>query len=115
MAMSGPSDGDVSSLAAQLGTSLGEIRFPLSPAEYARLRERVLAYVDATKRLGWPPERIIVEVKQIVADAGLGSSWRRTPTGRPLTGVDSLRVDMVNWCIHHFYASHDGPNAPAEN
>lgn len=112
--MSGPSDGDVSWLAAQLGTSLGEIRFPLSPAEYATLRRRVLAYVDATKGLGWPPERIIVEVKQIVADAGLGSSWRRTPTGRPLTAVDSLRVDMVNWCIHHFYAPHDGSGGPGE-
>jgi hypothetical protein len=113
--MSGSSEGDVSSLATQLGTSLGEIRFPLSPADYAGLRERVLAYVDATKRLGWPPERIIVEVKQIVADAGLGSSWRRTPTGRPLTAVDSLRADVVNWCIHHFYASHDGPGGRAAN
>ena len=107
-AMSSPTDGDVWSLAALLSASLGEVRFPLAPADYAGLREQVRAYVDTTKRLGWPPERIIVEVKQLAADAGLGSSWRRSQTARSAVGVDSLRVELVNWCIHCFYASDDG-------
>jgi hypothetical protein len=67
------------------------------------LRARVCAVVDELKAADWPPERVIVAVKQVADDAGLHSSRRLLSATDPLTERDAALVHMVRWSIEHYY------------
>ena len=68
-----------------------------------RLRQQVCAMVDELKSGGWPPERVIVAVKQVADDAGLHPSRGVLSTLSPLTDRDAMLVNMVRWCIEQYY------------
>jgi len=72
------------------------------------LQESVCAVVDELKDAGWPPERVIVAVKQVADDAGLHSSRNVLSASAPLTERDVALVHMVRWCIERYYGV-DGP------
>ena len=72
----------------------------------ARLRaihERVCPVVDDLKAAGWPPERIIVALKQIADDVGLNTSRRLLVASTPLQEHDAVVVGIVRWCIERYY------------
>src|SRR5947209_631295 len=67
------------------------------------LHEGVCAVVDDLKAAGWPPERVIIAVKQIAEDAGL-SPWRDLPSIQPpFKERDALLIHMVRWCTERYY------------
>ena len=84
------------------------MEFPLSPGTRAEVYARVCEYVDAAKALGWPPERVIVDVKRVARDAGLRMTGNAFRSGFRPTGVDLLLGDMVGWCIHRYYGRAEG-------
>jgi hypothetical protein len=94
-------DADASPLATKLEGQLSRLEFPLSPATRAAVRECVCEYVDSAKAQGWPPERIIVEIKHIAAHVGFRSVLATAPRRR---SSDLLLGDMVGWCIRRYYA-----------
>jgi hypothetical protein len=75
------------------------------PGTEARLEVQWLVwrFVDDRKAAGWPPERVIIAVKQIARAAGIQPSSFIADPVAPLTGVDGFLVDMVGWCIHRYY------------
>ncbi len=77
-------------------------------AHMKAFQERVCAVVDELKGAGWPPERVIVAVKQVANDAGLHSSRSVLSASAPLTERDVALVHMVRWCIERYYGV-DGP------
>jgi len=60
-------------------------------------------FVDDRKAAGWPPERVIVAVKQIAREAGLSPSTTVIVGGAKLTATDSFLVELVGWCIHRYF------------
>lgn len=80
--------------------------YPLNDTRATRdaLRHDVYAYVDELRGHGWPPERVIVTVKQIARDAGvrkrgtLAASVSTEARGR-------LLVEIVGWCVERYYVS----------
>ena len=67
------------------------------------IRARVGGVVDDLKAAGWPPERVIIAVKQIAADAGLSPSRSVLSATLPLNEYDAAIVNMVRWCIEQYY------------
>jgi hypothetical protein len=64
---------------------------PLEPSEGNVLRERVCAVVDEMKAAGQPPERIVVAIKRIGQEAGLGGF------------DDRLAQRLIRWCLERYY------------
>ena len=64
------------------------------------LQGAVCAYPDEAKRLGWPVERVIIEIKRFsgVED---GLRFRSDPFDR----AEGQRVveRVVTWCVEHYY------------
>jgi hypothetical protein len=91
------------------GTALQErlalLRMPPDITTELEVRELVWTFVDNRKAAGWPPERIIVAIKQIVRDAGLHASTMVAKRGGRLTSVDDLLDEMVGWCIHRYFGN----------
>jgi hypothetical protein len=102
--MPSPYTGDASSLETKLERHLSRMQFPLSSGTRADLYACVCEYVDAAKALGWPPERVLIDVKRIARDAGLRMTRNALRCGYRPTGVDLLLGDMVGWCIKRYYA-----------
>ena len=69
------------------------------------LKEHVCAVVDELKAQGWPIESIIIWMKEIAAEAGLGS--HRFRPRQP----DSIIEDVVKWCIERYYDAAVGGSA----
>jgi hypothetical protein len=69
---------------------------------HAEIRRHVSAVADDLKAAGFPPERAAVAVKQIAFDAGM-SPTRGVLSRHPLIEQDAIIVDMVRWCIEHYY------------
>jgi hypothetical protein len=67
------------------------------------MHQRVCAMVDELKAAGWPPERVIVAVKQVADDAGLRPSRGVLSAKNALTEQDTAVVYMVRWCIEQYY------------
>lgn len=67
------------------------------------LHDEVCAVVDELKAAGWPPERVLVAVKQIADEAGLRPSAAVLSASRPLTDRDTKLVQIVQWCIERYY------------
>jgi hypothetical protein len=69
------------------------------------LQRHVCDFVDDRKAAGWPPERVIIAVKQIAREAGLRPSTAIASKYVTLTNQDNFLVELVGWCIHRYYAS----------
>ena len=67
-------------------------------ADLEALRPRLLAAVDELKAMGWPIERIIVRVKEVIDEAGLPT---RSPSDRH--GRDLLKSEAVRLCIERYF------------
>jgi hypothetical protein len=90
-------------IAGALQASLVEISFPLTAPVEREIQRQVYDYADELKRLGQPPERVIVAVKRVANEAGVRSTSRIVPSPALLEGKDKLLVDMVGWCIERYY------------
>ena len=88
---------------ASLRQALSGLPGTLNAEAKARLRERVDAYVDETRALGWPIERVIVALKQIAAEAGLRSSTDVLRVKGGLEARDALLLDVVRWCVERYF------------
>ena len=80
------------------------MRAPESRPDDKALRDEICAVVDEMKAAGWPPERTIIAVKQIAADAGLMESRALlTLSNNQLDARDALMVKVVRWTIESYY------------
>jgi hypothetical protein len=64
------------------------------------LRTAVCDYADEAKNLGWPVERVIIEIKRI-AEIEEGPLYRPEPFDR-LQG-QRIVERVVTWCVEHYY------------
>jgi hypothetical protein len=67
------------------------------------LRAQVVAVVDEFRALDWPPERIVIAVKEIASDAGLRPSPNFPKGATSPTDQDDLLSRIVSWCITRYY------------
>lgn len=67
------------------------------------LRAQVCAAVDDLHDLGWPPERVIIAIKQLAGEAGLRPSRSFLSVSRELEWSDALLARIVRWCIEQYY------------
>ena len=81
-----------------LRSYVGTLQLPLSAHVRPRLRQRVCRYVDALKGDGTPPERVIVQVKDLVRE-----SADVPPIERHIDEFNRLVVDVIGWCIERYY------------
>lgn len=81
---------------------LKTLHFPMRGRARAGLRLLVAQYVDELKRRDLPPERVIVQLKALAREAGIGQTENSHPE---LNAADSdkLVVEMVEWCIERYY------------
>ena len=70
---------------------------------HASLRGRVCDAVDELRAAGWPPERVIVAMKQVAADAGLHPSRTLYVVTERVHDKDVLLVDMIGWTIRRYF------------
>jgi hypothetical protein len=67
-----------------------------------QLRAAVIEYVAEMKSRGWPPERVLVNVKELAHEAGLRQGYLAIDDdGDPSS---QLLTDIVAWCIEQYYA-----------
>lgn len=93
----------VSRDADSLLTTLEQVVYPLSEPTEAELQQAVHAFVDSRRHSGEPPERILVELKEL--SRSVLRSRRRATTGA--IDDDGSRVlveQMVRWAIARYYA-----------
>jgi len=68
------------------------------------LRQRLGVAVDDLRVLGWPPERVIIALKEIADDVGFHASRNVLQTSGELTPNDSAIRQLVRCSIEHYYA-----------
>jgi hypothetical protein len=69
------------------------------------LRDQVCVVVEELRALGWPPERVIIAVKQVAVDMGLKTSRNvLVASGQP-TPNDEIVQRLVRWCIEQYYGT----------
>ena len=93
----------VVSLSAYLAAVVAKQPSAIGRARQEELRQLVCDVVDEFKSSGWPPERIIVAVKRIAADAGVFPSRDILSSTSALKNQDAALVNMVRWCIDRYY------------
>src|SRR3712207_4794075 len=74
-----------------------------APAPTPELREAVCDYVRELKARGYPPERMLVAVKTVVAEGGIR---RKAWADRDLTAIhpESEVIDhVVTWCVEQYF------------
>ena len=67
-------------------------------ADLEALKPRLFAAVDELKAMGWPIERLIVRLKEVVDDA---EPPTRSPSDRH--GRDLLKSEAVRLCIERYF------------
>jgi hypothetical protein len=92
-------------VAGDLQTRLRQVHFPLSEPVEQEIRQHVYTYADELRALGLPPERVIVAVKQLAEDAGLGEAPNPIAQSGAEVRTDSEQLvsDMVSWSIDSYY------------
>jgi hypothetical protein len=90
--------------AEALRHGLVEFRNPVGATARDGLQQAVWTYAAERKAEGWPPERVIVELKSIAREE-LGSlkSLRLMPPSVRLETSETLVTDMVGWCVDQYY------------
>jgi hypothetical protein len=97
------------SIAPALATSerlvLAGVRAAREAHEATReLREAVCAYVHDLKERGYPPERVLIDVKGLLAEAGIRKTGPLTDRGSATLGPETEIVErVVEWCIEEYF------------
>jgi hypothetical protein len=71
-------------------------------ADESEIRNAVCALVDAAKPLGWPVERLIVEVKRL-AEVENGFLFRARLSRQARREAEAVLERAVTWCIEHYF------------
>ena len=81
--------------------------FSVRPIDDDVLKAAVFGYADEAKRLGWPVERVIIDIKRI-SEVEEGPIRRPHPFDR----AEGQRIveRVVTWCVEHYYRA--GPRTP---
>lgn len=87
---------------AELATALQSDKEVITETD---LRQEVDAVVDEMRRLGWPPERVIVTLKGVCEEAGLHYSDRFPTSESEIGKRDGISVLIIGWCIDRYYRS----------
>jgi hypothetical protein len=76
--------------------------FTATHPDESEIRTAVCAFVDVVKPLGWPVERILVDVKGLATgeDSFLFRAWQSSAEQRAAEGVLER---AVTWCIEHYF------------
>jgi hypothetical protein len=86
-----------------LGDATAQLRSALTghPIDESSLRVAVCGYVDAAKALGWPVERVIIELKR-VAEVENGPVHH---SADPADRIDGQRLvaRAVSWSVEHYF------------
>ncbi|MFN2567396.1 MAG: hypothetical protein ABR499_20560 [Gemmatimonadaceae bacterium] len=101
-----PSSRSTPSLTTSEGLVLAVVRAARAArAPTAELRDAVCAYVRDLKARGYPPERVLVAVKTLAADAGLRrTAWAdRDSKSVHQSPEDEIMDRVVAWCIEEFF------------
>jgi hypothetical protein len=70
----------------------------------SELREAVCAYVRELKERGYPPERVLVVVKALLAEAGIRKTGLLADRGSATPGPETEIVNhVVKWCIEEYF------------
>jgi len=85
---------------ARASTALTASAYTVADKE---LRDEVCDVLEEVKRLGWPPERAIIAIKQIAEEAGLTQSSRVLLKNSDLDERDALLARIVRWTIECYY------------
>lgn len=72
----------------------------MRPIDEIVLKEAVCDYADEAMRLGWPVERVIIEIKRI---SEVDEGPLRSP--EPYDRIQGQRIveRVVTWCVEHYY------------
>ena len=84
---------------------LKSLKLPATARARLKLRELVSRYVDALRTDGFPPERVIIEVKRIAAEVGVGNPTAYSHQAVFFNVADMLVIDMIGWCIERYYVA----------
>ena len=88
--------------AERLRQQLAGLTFPLDDKTRREIRHCVADYVDSVKAQHSLPERVLIDLKRIAADAGVQASALLTADSR-VSRADLL-MDIVAWSIERYYA-----------
>jgi hypothetical protein len=73
-------------------------------AATSELREAVCAHVRELKERGYPPERVLIDVKGLLAEAGIRKTGPLADRGSATLGPETEIVDrVVEWCIEEYF------------
>jgi hypothetical protein len=68
------------------------------------LRDAVCDYVRDLKRRGYPPERVLIAVKALLAEAGVRKTGPLADGGSATLGPETEIVErVVAWCIDEYF------------
>jgi hypothetical protein len=100
----GTSSPSLADNAARLRAAFGS-----RPINDETLKAAVCAYADEAKRLGWPVERVIIDIKRI-SEVEEGPIYRPEPFDR----IEGQRIveRVVTWCVEHYYRAVARPPRP---
>lgn len=87
--------------AYRLQQQLAGLHFPLDDKARTDVQRCVCEYVDAMKAEQCPPERMLVGLKRIAADADLSTGSLAHTDARESRA--NLLMDMVAWSIARYY------------
>ena len=55
-----------------------------------------------------PPERMLLRIKDILAEAGLRPAYASTDSAAPIRGEAAIYRSVIDWSIRQYYEGHDG-------
>ena len=67
------------------------------------MKAAVCAYVDEKKKLGWAPERVILEIKRFATAEGSFIFRARFLDHTALAEAEGITSRAVTWCIEHYF------------
>jgi hypothetical protein len=77
-------------------------------AATSELREAVCAHVRELKERGYPPERVLIVVKVLLAEAGIRKTGPLADRGSATLVPETEIVDrVVAWCIEEYFSPAD--------
>ena len=77
------------------------------------LRDAVRDHVRELKESGYPPERVLIVVKALLADAGVRKTGPVADGGSATLGPETEIVErVVVWCIEEYFPSATGRSRP---
>jgi len=73
-------------------------------APTSELRDAVFAHVRELKKRGYPPERVLISLKELIARAGIKKIGPLADRGSSTVSTETRVVDQViAWCIDDYY------------